>query len=578
MEYRKKYEQWLNSPIIDHKTKEELKLIADDEKEIEDRFYKDLEFGTGGLRGVIGAGSNRMNIYTVGKATQGLANYIKKHGKEAMDRGVVIAYDSRRMSSEFAERVALILNGNGIKAFLYSELQPVAVLSFTVRELGAIAGVVITASHNPPQYNGYKVYWEDGAQIGLERANEIITEINAIKDFGEIKDMPRKQALEKGLLNIIGEEVLAKYVARVVGLSLNPELVKDMGNRVNIIYTPLHGSGNKLVRRVLDKVGFKNVKVVPEQELPDPDFSTVEYPNPEERAVFELAIEMARKEGNNTDIILGTDPDCDRVGVVVKNAEGEYVVLTGNQVGALLTDYVLGTLKKKNGLPEDGVVIKTIVTSKMGEKIAKSYGVDVMDTLTGFKFIGEKMGEFEKTKSNTYLFGYEESYGYLAGDFVRDKDGVSSSMLICEMAAYYKSKDMSLYEGLQELWEKYGYFHEELKSVEAEGKEGMEQIAQLMEGLRQTPPKELAGVKVVVIEDYKESKSYNLMDNSISPIELPVSDVLRYTLEDESWFAIRPSGTEPKVKLYFSVIGQSVEDAKNKMEKLIKAVEQRIQS
>jgi phosphoglucomutase len=328
----------------------------------------------------------------------------------------------------------------------------------------------------------------------------------------------------------------------------------------------------------LDKVGFKNVKVVPEQELPDPDFSTVEYPNPEERAVFELAIEMARKEGNNTDIILGTDPDCDRVGVVVKNAEGEYVVLTGNQVGALLTDYVLGTLKKKNGLPEDGVVIKTIVTSKMGEKIAKSYGVDVMDTLTGFKFIGEKMGEFEKTKSNTYLFGYEESYGYLAGDFVRDKDGVSSSMLICEMAAYYKSKDMSLYEGLQELWEKYGYFHEELKSVEAEGKEGMEQIAQLMEGLRQTPPKELAGVKVVVIEDYKESKSYNLMDNSISPIELPVSDVLRYTLEDESWFAIRPSGTEPKVKLYFSVIGQSVEDAKNKMEKLIKAVEQRIQS
>ena len=390
--------------------------------------------------------------------------------------------------------------------------------------------------------------------------------------------MPRKQALEKGLLNIIGEEVLAKYVDRVVGLSLNPELVKDMGNRVNIIYTPLHGSGNKLVRRVLDKVGFKNVKVVPEQELPDPDFSTVEYPNPEERAVFELAIEMARKEGNNTDIILGTDPDCDRVGVVVKNAEGEYVVLTGNQVGALLTDYVLGTLKKKNGLPEDGVVIKTIVTSKMGEKIAKSYGVDVMDTLTGFKFIGEKMGEFEKTKSNTYLFGYEESYGYLAGDFVRDKDGVSSSMLICEMAAYYKSKDMSLYEGLQELWEKYGYFHEELKSVEAEGKEGMEQIAQLMEGLRQTPPKELAGVKVVVIEDYKESKSYNLMDNSISPIELPVSDVLRYTLEDESWFAIRPSGTEPKVKLYFSVIGQSVEDAKNKMEKLIKAVEQRIQS
>ena len=368
MQYRKKYEQWLNSPIIDDKTKEELRAIADDEKEIENRFYKDLEFGTGGLRGVIGAGSNRINKYTIGKATQGLANYIVKHGKEAMDRGVVIAYDSRRMSSEFAERVALILSGNGIKAFLYNELQPVPVLSFTVRELGAIAGVLITASHNPPQYNGYKVYWEDGAQLNLERANEVIAEINAVKNFGEIKDMPKDEALEKGLLNIIGEEVLSKYVDRVVGISFNPELVKEMGDKVNIIYTPLHGSGNKLVRRVLAKLGFKNVKVVPEQELPDPNFSTVKYPNPEEREVFELAIGMAKKDGNNTDIILGTDPDCDRVGVVVKNAEGEYVVLTGNQVGALLTNYILDTLKKQNGLPENGVVIKTIVTSKMGEK------------------------------------------------------------------------------------------------------------------------------------------------------------------------------------------------------------------
>ena len=578
MQYRKKYEQWLNSPIIDDKTKEELRAIADDEKEIENRFYKDLEFGTGGLRGVIGAGSNRINKYTIGKATQGLANYIVKHGKEAMDRGVVIAYDSRRMSSEFAERVALILSGNGIKAFLYNELQPVPVLSFTVRELGAIAGVLITASHNPPQYNGYKVYWEDGAQLNLERANEVIAEINAVKNFGEIKDMPKDEALEKGLLNIIGEEVLSKYVDRVVGISFNPELVKEMGDKVNIIYTPLHGSGNKLDRRVLAKLGFKNVKVVPEQELPDPNFSTVKYPNPEEREVFELAIEMAKKDGNNTDIILGTDPDCDRVGVVVKNAEGEYVVLTGNQVGALLTNYILDTLKKKNGLPENGVVIKTIVTSKMGEKIAKSYGVDVMDTLTGFKFIGEKMGQFEKTKSNTYIFGFEESYGYLAEDFVRDKDGVSSSMLICEMAAYYKSKGMSLYEGLVELWEKYGYFYEELKSLVAEGKEGMEQITRLMEGLRKNPPKEFAGIKVAVIEDYKESKSYNLMDNSTAPIELPVSDVLRYTLEDESWFAIRPSGTEPKVKLYFSVVGKSMEDAQNKMEKLTNAVDQRIRS
>ncbi|MFY9176168.1 MAG: phospho-sugar mutase [Caldicoprobacterales bacterium] len=577
MEYKVKYEQWLNSPIIDEKTKEELKSIASDENEIEDRFYKDLEFGTGGLRGIIGAGSNRVNIYTVGKATQGLANYIVKHGKEAMDRGVAIAYDSRRMSAEFAERVALIFCGNGIKAYLHSELQPVPVLSFSVRELGTIAGVTITASHNPPQYNGYKVYWEDGAQVGLDRANEIIGEINAVKNFEEIKVMPKEQALEKGLLTIIGEEVLSKYVDRVVGLSLNPELVKEMGDKMNIIYTPLHGSGNKLVRRVLDRIGFKNVKVVPEQELPDPNFSTVEYPNPEERRVFELAIGMAREDGNNTDIILGTDPDCDRVGVVVKNAAGEYVVLTGNQVGALLTNYILGTLKEKNRLPENGTVIKTIVTSKMGEKIAKSYGVEVMDTLTGFKFIGEKMGQFEKTGSHTYLFGYEESYGYLAGDFVRDKDGVSSAMLICEMAAYYKSKGMSLYEGLVELWEKYGYFHEELKFVEAKGKEGMEQITLLIDELRNNPPKELAGVKVAVIDDYKESKSYNLVDNSISTIDLPVSDVLRYTMEDESWFAIRPSGTEPKVKLYFSVVGQSVEDAQSTMDKLMKAVGHRIQ-
>lgn len=578
MEHIKKYHQWLESPIIDDDTKEELRSIAGDEREIEDRFYKDLEFGTAGIRGIVGAGSNRMNCYTVGKATQGFANYIIKQGKEAMNRGVVIAHDPRWMSSEFAERVALVLNGNGIKVYLYSELQPTPLLSFSVRELDAIAGVVITASHNPPQYNGYKVYWEDGAQIGLDRANAIIHEIDHVKDFEQVKNIPKGKAIEEGLLNIIGEEVVAKYVDRVLGLSLNHQLIQKMGNELKIIYTPLHGTGNKLVRRVLNEVGFKDVRVVPEQELPDPNFSTVGYPNPEERRVFELAIEMARDNGNHVDIILGTDPDCDRVGVVVRNEEGEYVVLTGNQVGALLTDYILRTMKETGQLPENGAIIKTIVTNKMGEKIAKSYGVEVMDTLTGFKFIGEKIEEFEQTGDYTYIFGYEESYGYLAGDFVRDKDGVSTSMLICEMAAYYKSKSMNLYDGLVQLWESHGYFCDSLKFIQAEGKEGMERISELIAGLRNDPLRELAGIKVEVIDDYLKSKSYNLINRTSSNIELPVSDVLRYTLVDGSWFAIRPSGTEPKVKLYFSTVDQSLGTSKEKLINLMESVERRMKS
>lgn len=578
MEHIKKYHQWLESPIIDDDTKEELRSIAGDEREIEDRFYKDLEFGTAGIRGIVGAGSNRMNCYTVGKATQGFANYIIKQGKEAMNRGVVIAHDPRWMSSEFAERVALVLNGNGIKVYLYSELQPTPLLSFSVRELDAIAGVVITASHNPPQYNGYKVYWEDGAQIGLDRANAIIHEIDHVKDFEQVKNIPKGKAIQEGLLNIIGEEVVAKYVDRVLGLSLNHQLIQKMGNELKIIYTPLHGTGNKLVRRVLNEVGFKDVRVVPEQELPDPNFSTVGYPNPEERRVFELAIEMARDNGNHVDIILGTDPDCDRVGVVVRNEEGEYVVLTGNQVGALLTDYILRTMKETGQLPENGAIIKTIVTNKMGEKIAKSYGVEVMDTLTGFKFIGEKIEEFEQTGDYTYIFGYEESYGYLAGDFVRDKDGVSTSMLICEMAAYYKSKSMNLYDGLVQLWESHGYFCDSLKFIQAEGKEGMERISELIAGLRNDPLRELAGIKVEVIDDYLKSKSYNLINRTSSNIELPVSDVLRYTLVDGSWFAIRPSGTEPKVKLYFSTVDQSLGTSKEKLINLMESVERRMKS
>ncbi|HZJ58130.1 MAG TPA: phospho-sugar mutase [Clostridia bacterium] len=572
MEFNLRYQRWLNSPIIDDETKEELRSISGDEKEIEDRFYKNLEFGTGGLRGVIGAGSNRMNHYTVGMATQGFADYIKKQGREAMDRGVVIAYDSRRMSPEFAERVALVLNGNGIRTFLYSELQPTPVLSFSVRELGAIAGAVITASHNPPEYNGYKVYWEDGAQVTLERANAIIQNINEIQDFDEIRDMPREAALKEGLFNMVGEDVLTEYFGKVAGLIQDPSLVKKMGESLGIIYTPLHGSGNKPVRRALKMAGFKNVSVVPQQELPDPEFTTVGYPNPEERRVFELAIEMAEAGGSDTDIIIGTDPDCDRVGVVAKNSAGEYAMLTGNQVGALLTDYILGAMKRADNLPQNGTIIKTIVTSKMGEKIAQGYGVGVIDTLTGFKFIGEKIKEFEETGSHTYLFGYEESYGYLAGDFVRDKDGVSSSMLVCEMAAYYKSKGMNLHDALVGLWERYGYFYEGLESIEMEGKEGMERIQKLMGDFRCDPPKELAGIKVSVIDDYMDSKSHDLKEGTSSNIELPVSDVLRYTLEDGSWFAVRPSGTEPKVKLYFSAIGSDAKEARSKMENLRDAV------
>jgi len=574
MDYKEKYQQWLDSPIIDDATKKELESIADDEKEIEDRFYKDLEFGTGGLRGIIGAGTNRMNKYTVRKATQGLSNYIIKQGEDAVKRGVVIAYDSRRKSSEFALEAALVLNANGIKAYVYSELQPTPVLSFSVRELGAIAGIVITASHNPPQYNGYKVYWSDGGQIPPERAEAILDEINSVEDFERIATMDQREAEAKGLLYYIGEEVLKKYIDRVKNLCVNPELIKEYGKNLKIIYTPLHGSGNKPVRRVLKEVGFEQVAVVPEQEMPDPNFSTVSYPNPEEKEAFNLAIEMAKENG--ADIIIGTDPDCDRVGTVVKNREGDYIVLTGNQIGSLLVNYILGAKKRQNSLPENGVIIKTIVTSELGREIARSYGIDTIDTLTGFKFIGEKINEFEQTGEHTFLFGYEESYGYLAGDFVRDKDAVIASLLICEMAAYYKSRGMSLYEGLVEIWEKFGYYCEALKSISMEGKEGMDRIKAIMDGLRNNPPEQLSGIKVARIEDYLQRKAYDVLEGRTEDIVLPVSNVLRYILANGSWFCIRPSGTEPKVKLYFSVIGKDVDDGQDQMDRLIESVMERI--
>jgi phosphoglucomutase len=570
MNYREKYRMWLESPFIDEKTKQELVQLEGDEKEIEDRFYKDLEFGTGGLRGIIGAGSNRINKYTVAKATQGLANYIKKAGSEAVAGGVVIAYDSRRKSPDFALDAALVLCANGIKTYLYSELQPTPVLSFSVRELGATAGIVITASHNPPEYNGYKVYWNDGGQIPPHLASAIIDEINKVENLEAVKTISVQHAKDIHLLNYIGEEVLSKYINRVKDLCINKALVQKEGKELKVIYTPIHGSGNKPVRRVLSELGFEQVSVVPEQEMPDSNFSTVAYPNPEEKEVFTLAIKLAREKG--ADLIIGTDPDCDRVGVVVKNKQGEYVTLNGNQTGVLLVHYCLDALKSLGRLPENGCVIKTIVTSEMGRKIADSFGVETIDTLTGFKFIGEKIKEFEETGSHTFILGYEESYGYLAGDFVRDKDAVIASMLICEMAAYYQSKGMTLYEGLVSLCETFGYYMESLHSIEMAGKEGMEQIQALMEGLRNNKPKAINGIPVAVIEDYLESKSLDVQTGAESKITLPVSNVLKYKLEDGSWFCVRPSGTEPKVKIYFSVIGSSIEDSYEKDKALVDAV------
>ena len=554
MSYYERYNKWMTDITFDEETRKELMAIKDDEKDIEDRFYKDLEFGTGGLRGVIGAGTNRMNKYTVGRATQGLANYIIK--KQVENPSVVIAYDSRRFSYEFTIEAARVLNSNGIAAYVFSELRPTPELSFAVRELGATAGIVITASHNPPQYNGYKVYWSDGGQVVSPIAEELIAEANAIQDFSEIKCMEDCDIKDKGLLRFLGLEMDDRYLERVRGLSLNSNIVKEMQEDFRIVYTPLHGTGNIPVRRALKEVGFGNVMVVPEQEQPDMDFPTVKYPNPEEHEAFTLAIELAKKQA--ADIIIGTDPDCDRVGVVVKDTHGEYVVLSGNQTGALLVDYILGSMKKQRRLNEKSTIINTIVTGKLGEKIAESYNVGTISVLTGFKYIAEKIKEFESS-GREFVFGYEESYGYLAGTFVRDKDAVMTSMLICEMAACYKKKGMTLYEGLMDLYSKYGYYKESLTSTTFKGKEGMEEMARLINNLRDDPPDEINGIKVVEVRDYMDYHG---------PITLPKENVLQFIMEDRSWFCIRPSGTEPKLKIYFSVIGESDGDAEASMASL----------
>ncbi|HCW53573.1 MAG TPA: phosphoglucomutase [Clostridium sp.] len=555
MNYKEKYNAWLNSDIINEETKNELRNISD-EKEIEDRFYQDLDFGTGGLRGVIGAGSNRMNIYTVAKATQGFANYLNK---SFTNPSVAIAYDSRNMSKEFAKAAALTLCANDIKVYLYESLRPTPVLSFTVRELKCDGGIVITASHNPKIYNGYKVYDEFGGQVTDAKANTIIDCVNNVTDFSMIKNMDENTALEKGLLQYIGEDVDKIYYEKVKELSIRTDLVKEKADTLKVIYTPIHGSGNVPVRSVLSQLGYSNVKVVKEQELPDGNFPTASYPNPENPDVFKLALKMAETEA--PDIIFGTDPDCDRIGVVVKDSTGEYKVLTGNQTGLLLTHYVLSSLKETGKLPKNGVVIKTIVTTEGARAIAEDFDIQLMDVLTGFKYIGEKIREFQEAGDKTYLFGFEESYGYLAGDFVRDKDAVIASMLVCEMALYYKEKGMSLYDALIDIYEKYGYYKENLVSIELKGKEGQEKIAACLEALRKDPITEVNGVKVVKRMDYKKSEEEDVANNVKSTIDLPKSNVLKYILDDSSYFVVRPSGTEPKMKIYLAVKSNSLENA-----------------
>ena len=571
MDYMDKYNFWLTSPQFDEETRKELEAIKGNDLEIKDRFYKDLEFGTGGLRGIIGAGTNRMNKYTVGKATQGLSNYILKNNPEGKAMGVALAYDSRNMSSEFAEMSALVLNANGIKAYIFDELRPTPELSFAVRHLGCTAGIVVTASHNPPEYNGYKVYWADGAQVVAPKDEGIIGEVNSITDFSAIKMMDKAEAVKNGLFNVVGKEIDDAFVENIKKQAVRPEEVikaKDM----KIVYTPLHGAGNKNVRRVLAEVGFENVYVVPEQEKPDGTFPTVGYPNPEDPKAFTLAIKLAQEK--QADIIIGTDPDSDRIGVVVKDNNGNYDILTGNMTGALLTEYVLGGRKEKGTLPENAAMVKTIVTTEMVRVIAENYGVKLFDVLTGFKFIGEKIKQFEEDHSYSYVFGFEESYGCLSGTYARDKDAVGASMLVCEMAAYYKNKGMTLYDGLMELYNKYGFYKEGVKSVTLKGVDGAEQIQKIMEYLRNNVPSDFAGNKVIWAKDYKTGVFKNLLTGETEASTLPKSNVLYYNLDDRAWLCVRPSGTEPKIKFYMGVKADSLEKAVEKTDALVASVDE----
>lgn len=570
MDWKATFEKWSSFSALHQELAEQLKEMNESEKALEDVFYKHLEFGTGGMRGEIGPGTNRMNIYTIRRAAEGLALYISEQGEAAKNRGVAIAYDSRHKSPEFALEVAKTVGKHGIKAYLFEDLRPTPELSFAVRHLNAFAGVVVTASHNPPEYNGFKVYGEDGGQIPPLAAETIIGYVNAVENELLIEVASEEELVSNGLLTYIGEDIDREYTVQLTTLQLNADVVKSVAEDFKIVFSPLHGTGNKPVRDGLAAFGFKNVTVVKEQKLPDADFSTVTSPNPEEHAAFEIAIRYGNEI--DADILMATDPDADRLGVAVKNLQGEYIVLSGNQMGALMLEYLLSQKQEKGMLPDNGVIIKTIVTSEIGRTIADQYGIPTIDTLTGFKFIGEKINEFEQTGEHTYLFGYEESYGYLIGDFVRDKDAVQSAIFAAEVAAYYKAKGKTLYEGLLEIFEKYGFYQEGLQTITLKGKDGAEKIAMLMNAFREEKVMEMAGSKVTVIEDYLNSVRVDLKENFENQIDLPGSNVLKYHLADGSWFCLRPSGTEPKAKFYFGVKGESFEESQGKLEALQQAV------
>lgn len=565
MDYKSKFQFWLENDYFDEDTKKELSAIQNDEKEIEDRFYKDLEFGTGGLRGVIGAGTNRMNVYTVRKATQGLANYILKQGGSG--RSVAIAYDSRRMSPEFADTAACCLAANGIKAYVFESLRPTPELSFALRTLGCISGIVVTASHNPPEYNGYKVYWEDGAQITAPKDKEIIAEVNAITDYNTVKTMDKDAAMAAGLYEVIGAEIDDAYMAELKKQIIHPEVIAEVADDIKIVYTPLCGTGNKPVRRVLSELGFKNVYVVPEQENPDPNFTTLDYPNPEDPKAFTYALRLAKEK--DADIVLATDPDADRLGVYAKDTKtGEYVPFTGNMSGMLIAEYILREKTKTNTMPKNPALVTTIVTTNMADVITKAYGVKMIEVLTGFKFIGEQIKLFEQTGSNNYVFGLEESYGCLAGTHARDKDACVAVMCLCEVAAYCKKEGKTLWDMMLEMYEKYGYFKETQYTITLKGVDGAKQIAEIMDKLRKNPPKAFGDLKVLRFRDYEEDKIIDMETGSVTPTGLPKSNVLYFELPDNFWCCARPSGTEPKIKFYMGVKGTSLEDAADKVAKL----------
>ncbi len=557
MEYMEKYQEWLSNPYFDADTKAELEGIKDDENEIKERFYQDLEFGTAGLRGIIGAGTNRMNTYVVRKATQGLANYIKKSGKEA--RGVAIAYDSRRMSPEFADVAALCLAANGIKAYVFESLRPTPELSFAVRKLGCIAGINITASHNPPEYNGYKVYWEDGAQITPPHDKGIMADVKAITDYTTLKTMDLEAAKAAGLYEVIGAEVDDAYMAELKKQVLHQDAIDAVAKDIKIVYSPLHGTGNIPARRVLKELGFENVYVVPEQELPNGEFPTVSYPNPEADEAFELGLKLAKEL--DADLVLATDPDADRLGVRVRDKNGEYHTLTGNMSGCLLADYEIGERKELRGLPKDGYLIKTIVTTNMADAIAKYYGVGVIECLTGFKYIGQQILGFENSGKGEYLFGFEESYGCLIGTHARDKDAIVATMALAEASAYYKSIGMNLWDAMVAMYERYGYYKDDIKSITLKGIEGLAKIQEILDTLRKNPPAEIAGYKVLKARDYMADTVKDMETGEVTPTGLPSSNVLYYDMPDGTWLCVRPSGTEPKVKFYYGVKGTSLEDA-----------------